>query len=80
MRKHPAAPVKWRDTPESSNIAAVGWTPDGSGMYIRFKKTDAIYFYEGVSRQRVVACSRSKSAGQYVNHKIIKQFRAVRVT
>lgn len=52
---------------DSSNIQYVGWK-DGS-MFVLFKG-DSLYRYEGVSRQRAVACALAESVGKYLNQKI----------
>jgi len=76
MTKYPAEQVRWREV-VSSNVDAVGWDSD-MRMYARFKG-GAVYLYEGVTRQRAVACSRAKSVGQYFNSIIKPNYKAVRV-
>lgn len=75
-----AEQIRWRKTPGSSNVLAVGWTAPGYGtsMFVKFKG-GTMYCYLGVSRQRVVAASRAKSVGKYVHEHIIGQYRAMRV-
>lgn len=77
MTQHPAEHIRWRDTPESSNVAAVGWDSE-MRMYARFK-SGSIYMYEGVSRQRSVACSRAKSVGRYFHQFIKPNYKAVKI-
>lgn len=72
-----AEEIKWRETPESSNVEAVGWDKH-MRMYARFK-SGSIYLYDGVSRQRAVACSRARSVGRYFNTVIKPNYTAVKV-
>ena len=73
----PAEHIRWRETPESSNVEAVGWDNE-SRMYARFKG-GSIYMYEGVSRQRAVACTLSKSVGRYFHEHIKPNYKAVKI-
>jgi hypothetical protein len=52
---------------DSSNVEAIMWLENG--MVVKFKSGSA-YFYEGVSRQKAVACARASSVGRYINQKI----------
>jgi hypothetical protein len=76
MPKFPATTITWRAV-ASSNVAAVGWD-HGSRLYIQFKSS-AVYLYEGVSRQRAVACAGSNSVGKYLDKKIKPHFKATKV-
>ena len=58
--------VNWREV-DSSNVNQVGWDDEGN-MYVRYG--DRLYKYAGVSRQRVVAVSRTTSVGSYIARKI----------
>jgi KTSC domain len=71
-----AKKIRWRNV-QSSNILAIGWD-DESHMYVRFGG-HTLYRYDGVSRQRAVACSRAQSVGRYLNQKIKPNFQAVRI-
>lgn len=71
-----AESIKWRIV-DSSNVLAVGWDRYRN-MYIQFK-SGAIYKYHDVSRQRAVAVSLQPSVGQFVNHRIIPNFPAIKV-
>lgn len=75
--EHPAEQIRWRLTPDSSNVCAVGWDSE-MRMYARFK-SGSVYLYEGVSRQRAVACSLAKSVGKYFNEHIKPNYKAVRI-
>jgi KTSC domain len=75
-KQHPAEHIRWREV-ESSNVEAVGWDSEFR-MYARFKG-GTIYMYEGVSRQRVVACALAKSVGSYFNQKIKPNYKAVKI-
>lgn len=75
--KYPAEPVQWREV-TSEKVAAIGWDR-GLRLYARFRSGE-IYFYEGVRRQRAVACSRAKSVGSYLARKIAPNSHAVKVT
>lgn len=76
----PAEAIVWRDV-QSSNVEKVGWLPsrmEGKAMFVKFK-SGFVYTYLGVSRQRVVAASRAKSVGKYINEKIKPEYDAIRV-
>ena len=73
----PAVQIRWRDTPDSSNVAAVGWDED-MNMYARFK-SGTIYMYLNVTYQRAVACSRASSVGGYFNKVIKPNYKAVKI-
>jgi hypothetical protein len=77
MTTIPAIKVRWRQTPQSSNVTAVGWDHRGH-MYVEFND-GRIYMYEGVPRQRVVACSRAKSVGRYFNRHIKSNYHPIQV-
>lgn len=72
----PAVQVKWRYV-KSSNVLAVGWD-NRDHLYVRFQGGGE-YLYDGVSRQRAVACARAKSVGSYINKVIKPAFTAVRL-
>jgi hypothetical protein len=73
-----AEQIRWRETPESSNVAAIGW--DGEErMYVRFHH-GGVYLYDGVARQRAVACWRAPSVGVYFNKHIKPNYHCVKVT
>lgn len=74
----PAEQIRWRDTPESSNVARIGWDSTYNRMYAEFK-SGSVYLYDGVSRQRAVACWRSRSVGRYFNKHIKPNYKAVRI-
>jgi hypothetical protein len=77
MAQLPAADkITWREV-SSSNVAAVGWDR-AKHMFVMFHG-NSMYMYEGVSRQRTVACVRAKSVGQYINKIIKPNFDAVKV-
>lgn len=61
---------------DSSNIEFFAWAPNG--LYVQFKGAQW-YLYEGVTRQRVVAMSRSKSAGVYLNEKIKPNYKVTKL-
>lgn len=69
--------INWRETPESSNVLRVGWDRH-MHMYAQFKG-GAIYLYENVTRQRVVACSRAASVGSYFHQFIKPNYNAIKV-
>jgi KTSC domain len=73
-----AIQIKWQETPDSTNIMAIGWDKAGR-VYIRFSG-DRIYMYPEMSRQRAVAALRSKSVGRYFNKKIKPHYESVQVT
>jgi hypothetical protein len=73
----PAEHIRWRETPESSNVEAVGWDSD-MRLYARFKG-GSVYMYVGVSRQRAVAASRAQSVGRYFNDLIKPNYKAVKI-
>jgi hypothetical protein len=58
----------------SSAVQAVGWDDDRHA-YVLFAAR-GLYRFDGVPRQRVVACARARSVGQYVNREIIPRFQA----
>lgn len=76
-QRNPAEYIRWRQTPASSNVLAVGWDDD-MHLYAQFKG-GSIYLYEGVSRQRAVACSLSRSVGRYFHEKIKPFYKAIKV-
>jgi hypothetical protein len=61
---------------DSSNVTYVGWQDDALIVWF---KSGGLYRYEGVSRQRAVACALSKSVGGYINRVIRPRFEAVRL-
>lgn len=69
--------VRWRSV-KSSNVCRVGWDSE-QHMYVAYGDGSSIYRYDGVSRQRAVACAYAKSVGKYVNHVIKPRFTAVRI-
>jgi hypothetical protein len=75
--QYPAEAVRWRETPDSSNVVAVGWD-DAGNMYAHFR-SGSIYLYVGVSRQRAVACAHAASVGHYFNSKIKPNYKAVKI-
>jgi len=77
MATYPAEHVQWRSTQHSTNVTSVGWDCNGN-MYVNFRD-GRVYMYRGVSRQRVVAAWRSKSAGRYINRQIKPFFKAIRL-
>lgn len=68
--------INWRYV-ESSNVKRVGWDKHGN-MYVEYLSGDC-YAYMGVSRQRAVATAYSNSVGRYINRKIKKHFRPVKL-
>lgn len=79
---YPAEEVRWRDV-ESSNVRRVGWDSRGN-MYVIYRDSSAegrntMYAYADVSRQRVVAASRAKSVGKYINEHIKPNHDAVKL-
>lgn len=73
-----AEKIRWRETPESSNVEAIGW--DGQNrMYVRFQH-GGVYLYDDVPRQRAVACWRAASVGRYFNEHIKKNYHCVKVS
>jgi hypothetical protein len=75
-KQHPAEHIRWREV-ESSNVEAVGWDSD-MNLYARFK-WGGVYRYDGVSRQRSVACSLAPSVGRYFHQKIKPNYKAVKI-
>jgi hypothetical protein len=76
MAKRTAAEkITWRKV-KSKNVAQVGWGR-ARRLYVIFISGGA-YFYEGVSRQRAVACARAKSVGSYLAREIYPNHHAVR--
>jgi len=73
----PAVQIRWRETPESSNVEAVGWDED-MNMYARFKG-GTVYMYLNVHYQRAVAASRAKSVGRYFHEHIKPNYKAVKI-
>ena len=71
-----ASHIRWRQV-ESSAVSAVGWD-DSRHMYVQFVN-GRLYRYEDVPRQRVVACARARSVGQYVARKIIPVYLSWRI-
>jgi hypothetical protein len=74
--------IRWKDV-DSSNVRKVGWDRDGN-MYVLFRDVslegrNTLYMYRGVTRQRVVAASRAKSVGRYLNQHIKPHHDAVRI-
>jgi hypothetical protein len=74
--------IRWRDV-ESSNVRKVGWDKDDN-MYVLFRDAslngnNTLYMYRSVSRQRVVAASRAKSVGKYINQHIKPYHPAVKI-
>lgn len=61
---------------DSSNVQHVGWK-DGA-LYVLFKG-GALYMYDGVSRQRAVACALADSVGKYLNQKIKPTYSCTRL-
>jgi hypothetical protein len=76
MMDYPAEQIKWRQV-ESTNVRAIGWDRHNN-MYVQFHG-DWLYMYPGVSRQRAVAASLSRSVGAYVHYKIKPAFPAIRL-
>jgi len=71
--------IRWRLTPDSSNIRAIGWPVSGEPLMLVMVKSGKIYGYPGVTRQRAVALAYreklwSKSIGQYFNQMIKSNF------
>jgi len=68
--------VNWREI-DSSNVKRIGWDNAGN-MYVQYK-SDAIYVYYGVSRQRAVAAAYSTSTGRYINTRIRNQYEGLKL-
>lgn len=75
-RPFPAEQIEWR-TVDSRAIAQIGWDKNRH-MWVHYKR-GGLYVYNGVSRQRVAACLRASSIGQYVALKIKPNYPSVRV-
>lgn len=67
--------ITWREV-KSSNVERVGWDAF-SNMYVEYSGSGKTYMYVGVSRQRVVAASRSQSVGSYIARKIKGKYKPV---
>lgn len=79
---YPAEEVRWRDV-DSSNVRQVGWDSRGN-MYVIYRDTsgegrNTMYAYVDVPRQRVVAASRARSVGRYINEHIKPHHEAVKL-
>lgn len=68
--------IKWRGV-RSSNVEKVGWGRHGK-MYVVFEG-GALYAYEGVTRQRVVAAAHCWSVGSYIAKKIKPKFQVTKL-
>jgi hypothetical protein len=73
---HPNNKVHGYRIDDSSNVRYVGWR---DGYMLVWFKSNTLYRYEGVSRQRAVACALAKSVGAYINKKIKPNYEAVRL-
>jgi hypothetical protein len=73
-----ALKVRWHQTPDSSNVAAIG-RDSKKHVFVEFRSGD-IYMYENVSYQRWTALRRAKSVGGYINRSIIPNYVATKVT
>jgi len=74
--KQPAEKITWRKV-NSTNAAEIGWDRKRR-LYVKFLDK-SIYFYEGVSRQRAVACARAKSVGSYLSRVIYPNHSSVKI-
>jgi len=75
-KRRAAEKITWRKV-KSRNASAIGWDRERR-LYVKFKDGSS-YFYEHVSRQRAVACSRAKSVGGYLAHEIYPNHHAVKI-
>jgi KTSC domain-containing protein len=74
--KHPAEQITWRRV-KSKNVSEVGWDRERR-FYVKLLNGGS-YMYEGVNRQRAVACSKAKSVGSYLAREIYPNHRAVKI-
>lgn len=74
--RRPAEKITWRRV-KSTNTAKIGWDR-ARRLYVKFRDGSS-YLYEGVSRQRAVACSRAKSVGGYLAREIYPNHHAVKI-
>jgi len=78
-----AAKIFWRETPDSSNVEAIGWVArpisQPGNLFVRFRSGD-VYMYSNVSQQRFLALKRADSIGTYINRRIIPNYRATKIT
>lgn len=65
----------------SSNVEWVGWpsTPGSADLLVVQFQGGARYIYFGVTRQKAVALANAKSTGVYLNTKIKKQHRCLKI-
>jgi hypothetical protein len=65
---------------ESSNIKWIGWPETGgqSLMFVEFSDGSR-YVYNGVSRQKAVACAYAESTGIYLNKRIKPKYQATKL-
>lgn len=65
---------------DSSNVEAIAWPTTGEPlMIVKYKGSDMLYGYIGVSRQRAVAAAYAKSTGVYINSRIKGHFEIVKL-
>lgn len=65
---------------ESSNVESVAWPISGEPlMIVKYKNSEKLYGYLGVSRQRAVAAAYYFSTGQYINERIKGNFKTVMI-
>jgi len=76
--RYPAERIIWRETPNSSNVKAIGWD-SRRHMYVVYKDGIHVYMYDDVSRQRAVYAANALSVGAYVSRVIQRTFQAVRI-
>jgi hypothetical protein len=63
---------------DSSNVRYVGWDFKQRCMIVWFK-SGGLYRYENVPYQRAVRAAFAKSVGQYVQRKIIPNYKVVKL-
>jgi hypothetical protein len=65
---------------DSSNVESIAWPVDGEPlMIVKYKNSERLYGYIGVSRQRAVAAAYYRSTGEYINRRIKGHFQAVTI-
>lgn len=56
----------------SSNVQAIGYDDSNQVLYVRFIKSNALYFYQGVPIAEFYGLQNAASVGSYLNQNIIK--------
>ena len=64
---------------DSSNVESIAWPTSGEPLMLVRYKSGGTYGYLGVSRQRAVAAAYAVSTGRYINSRIKRHFKAVKI-